>query len=222
MAENSSLAELFRISQDNTLAKIHKAFPGKVTAYDAQTQTAHVQPQLKRMILDEDGGKTYESLPLLPYVPVLFPRAGGYTMTLPLGPGDFVWVMISDAGLSEWLETGQESEPWDTRRHHPSGAVCYPGCYPDTQPLADADTGGLMLGKDGAETQIRISPSEIKLGATAAQFVALANLVQTALDDIRAFINTHTHLTAGTGSPVPPAPLLGVLGPVAASVVKAK
>jgi len=66
----------------------------------------------------------------------------------------------------------------------------------------------------------------------AVQFVALANLVQTALDKIQYAFDNHTHATAATGTPSPPIPFPGVvpppvvpavsLGPVAASKVKAR
>ncbi|HEY6056236.1 MAG TPA: Gp138 family membrane-puncturing spike protein [Gaiellaceae bacterium] len=64
------------------------------------------------------------------------------------------------------------------------------------------------------------------------QFVALANLVQTALDKIQYAFDNHTHATAAPGTPSPPipvpaaapppvVPLLSV-GPVAATKVKAR
>ena len=66
----------------------------------------------------------------------------------------------------------------------------------------------------------------------AVQFVALANLVQQALDKLQYAFDNHTHATAGTGAPSPPIPLpaatpppvvpVGSLGPVAAEKVKAR
>jgi hypothetical protein len=64
------------------------------------------------------------------------------------------------------------------------------------------------------------------------QFVALANLVQTALDKIQYAFDNHTHATAALGTPSPPIPVpaaipppvvpLVSLGPVAAVKVKAR
>src|SRR5882762_8997676 len=123
--EDFDLAEIFRIHGDNIVGRVSKAFPGQVVSYDPSTQCADIQPMLKRQLLDDDGNKVYESLPLLPAVPIAFPRAGGYCITLPLAAGDFVWVNCSDASMAEWLATGQESEPWDTRKHGLSGAIAY-------------------------------------------------------------------------------------------------
>lgn len=64
------------------------------------------------------------------------------------------------------------------------------------------------------------------------QFVALANLVQTALDKIQYAFDNHTHATAAVGTPSPPIPIPAVVpvpvvpivstGPVAAAKVKAR
>jgi hypothetical protein len=66
----------------------------------------------------------------------------------------------------------------------------------------------------------------------AVQFVALANLVQAALDKMQYAFDNHAHATAGTGAPSPPIPMPAVvpipvvpvvsLGPVAALKVKAR
>ncbi len=64
------------------------------------------------------------------------------------------------------------------------------------------------------------------------QFIALADLVQTALDKMQYAFDNHTHATAGTGTPSPPIPVPAVipapvvpvvsLGPVASAKVKAR
>lgn len=54
-------------------------------------------------------------------------------------------------------------------------------------------------------------------------FIALAQLVQTALDAIRTIFNSHTHVSATPGSPTAvPVPVLTVLGPVAATRSRAE
>lgn len=237
--EKVDLSEIVRVGNENLAGKVNKCFPGQVKAYDPATQTAHVQPMLKRVITAEDGTHTYESLPLLPFLPVVFPRGGGYAMTLPLAVGDYVWVNCSDAAMSEWLATGQESEPWDTRRHHLSGGVCFPGCYPDPKPLSSADNtarqAGMLLGKDGGAEQIRFALGEIKVGATASDFVALSTLVLTELTKLQAALNAavsvfnaHTHpYFPGPGGVVPtsatatPMDTAATPSSVAATMVKA-
>lgn len=217
--------DVFNAGADAMRDQIHTSLPGKVVAYHPADQTADVQPMVKRCLFDDEGNKIYQSLPVLPSVPVMFMRGGGYAVTVPLAVGDFVWLMASESAMAEYLGTGQESEPWDTRRHHLSNCVAYPGCYPDTAPLTNAPTDGISLGKDTG-SRVVIHPSTILLGADATDFVALASKVQTALDAIKLAFNTHMHATAGTGAPSPPTTATGIpigtLGPVAAATVKAK
>jgi len=64
------------------------------------------------------------------------------------------------------------------------------------------------------------------------EFVALANLVQVALDKMQHAFDNHTHATAALGAPSPPIPVPAILpppivplvslGPVAATKVKAR
>lgn len=220
-----TIADVISASIDGATTRVHTSMPGQVVRYDAVAQTVDVQPSLKQVLFDALGTKVYESYPLLPAVPVAFPSGGSFCITFPLQPGDHVVLLFAEGAMAEWLASGKESEPWDVRRHHISNAIAIPCIRPDTQPLSNTDTSarqaGIVLGKDGAEPQIRINDTEILLGATATQYVALANLVQTALNDIRSFINTHTHPAPG-GATSAPLPLMGALGPVAATVVKAK
>lgn len=226
----TSLADVVSGAVDATLGKIHTSMPGKVVSYDSLAQTANVQPMCKRQLFTADGEKFYESLPLLANVPVCFPRGGGYVVTVPIQAGDTVVLVFSEAGLAEFLETGSESEPWDTRRHHISNAIAIPSISADTAPLASGDnsarTAGIVIGKDGSNEQIRFASGEIKLGANATDFVALASLVKARLDTIQSTFDTHTHLyIPGTLPAVPtppPATPIGALAPVAASLVKAK
>lgn len=228
----TSLADVVKGATDATLGNIHTSMPGKVVAYDSLAQTVDVQPMCKRQLFTADGEKTYESLPLLAHVPVCFPRGGGYVVTFPLQAGDTVILVFSEAGLAEFLETGNEAEPWDTRRHHISNAVAIPSISPDTAPLASGDnsarTAGIVIGKDGANEQIRFASGSIKLGADATDFVALSAKVDAWMTEIKTKFNQHQHTSAAPGSPTTTPVLAAVpltiagAGSTAATLVKAK
>lgn len=66
--------------------------------------------------------------------------------------------------------------------------------------------------------------SSLKLGATASEYVALAQKVDTALADFRTWANAHVHtgVTTGGGSSGPPGTPLGSAASVAAAKVKAE
>jgi hypothetical protein len=93
-----SLVEIVESGVREGLASVHTSHPGQVVTYYPATQTADVKPLRKKRILCGiiDGGKVYEDLPIIPNVPVQFPRGSGYTIYVPLGAGDFVWLVFSE------------------------------------------------------------------------------------------------------------------------------
>jgi hypothetical protein len=157
--------ELLELVLDNRMRGLHTSMPGRVESYDAATQTCDVLPQLKRQTPDGEGGYTVEDLPVLPHVPVCFPRGGGFFLSFPLQKGDFVLVVFSERAIGNWRQKGEASNPGDLRMHSLAGAVAIPGVYPNGDALDDADGTNLVLGKDGtAGAQIEITPTGINLG----------------------------------------------------------
>jgi len=97
----------------------------------------------------------------------------------------------------------------------------------DGDPARPVVTG--FVGKDGTgfvPVSLTLdASSEIKLGASASDFVALAAKVLTELQDIKTAFDTHTHPFAATGAVSPTsAPTAPMPAPnsVAASLVKAE
>lgn len=245
----TSLADAILGGMNTVKQQVNTTMPGILVDFDSLTQTATIQPAVKRQLFNDDGESSWESLPLLSHVPVMFFFGGGYVMTVPLQAGDTVLLVFTQQGLAEFRATGKESETWDSRRHHISGAVAIPGLHADTAPFASGDSGaraaGILIGRDGSDEQIRITSGSIKLGASATDFVALAPAVFSELQALRATLNAlvtsfnlHAHDVNVLGVPVPTSwpgqtnagaasvPNLATppaaVGPVAATLVKAK
>lgn len=161
---------------------MYVARPGKVTAYDPLTNTAVVQPMIKHALYKGDGERVYEELPEIPFVPVLFPRASGYAITLPVATGDYVLLVFCDVSLAEWREGGDVSEPVDARRHSIGWPVAVPGFFPDVAPLSPnpldvaARLAGMCMGADGGEDQVRFRGGKIELGHDAVTGQALDSM----------------------------------------------
>lgn len=234
MSERSpSLAALLSGVVRTHLGALRVALPGKVESYDAATQTADIKPLIKHVV-EAEGGEIAESLPVLPNVPIAFPRAGDFFVSFPVAKGDTVLVVFCDASIDEWRATGKESEPGDLRKHSLSGAVAIPGVYANDDKLSDAHGENMVMGKDGG-SQIHIKPNdEIHLGSEdASDFVALAGLVRDEITAVRNTLNSlvtsynaHTHggVMAGAGTTaaiITPASPPAAVGDVAASLVKA-
>jgi hypothetical protein len=225
---------------------MHTCLIARVQSYDAAKQTADLVPVVQHAVEQPDGSATYEPLPVLPAVPVAQPRNGPWFIALPITPGTYCVVHVLDASTEHWRAgDAAEQVPGDLRRRTLGSCVAYPvNFYPRSDALAHAqgEGGDLVIGHDDG-TRIRIKPSgeitftqgdtvvfqvnpdgTVQLGANAGtNFVALANLVQSALDSIFTWATTHTHsgVTTGPGSSGVAAPVLGALGPVAATKAKA-
>lgn len=227
MSENRSLGEVIEGWTRSALAHVHTSLPARVVKFDAHANTVDVELVVKGDFTNrETREREYEERPQIGGVPVIWPRGGGYVMTLPIAAGDFVWLMFSEQALGEWRTTGQVSEPKDARRHSIGYPFALPGAFPDVSPLASVDDANratkMIIGEDGGNAQIVIDadamPSPlIKIGKNATDFVALASLVQAALDTIK----THTHPVVGAAANAS-SELAGGLGPVAATIAQAK
>ncbi len=158
-----TLEELLELVLDQRQRELHTAMPGRVESYDADTQTCDVLPQLKIQRPDGEGGYKTCDLPVLPHVPVCFPRGGGFFLSFPLQKGDFVLVVFSERAIGNWRQKGEASNPGDLRMHSLAGAVAIPGVFPNSGALDDADGTNLVLGKDGtAGAQIKITASGVE------------------------------------------------------------
>jgi hypothetical protein len=174
-----TLAQLLKQAIENRLLDVHTAIIGRVQKYDPSTQTADVEPVLKRSVPTLDGNLKQEDLPLLVDVPVLFPNAGGFFLSLPIKPGDYVQVIFN--------ETSQENIY--QQRFSLQEAVAIPGFYP----IKNAHDKNLVLGKDEG-VQIHIDSGKIRLGSEKAdEALAIASKVKAELEKIKAAFNSHTH-----------------------------
>ncbi len=159
------LEELIRDAFDFMARDIHVALPAQVESFDEKKQTVSVQPLIKRRdFLDTKKAKQVTRLPVINGVPVIFPRAGGYVMTMPVKKGDTVLLVFSHRSLEVWQKNGGEVDPGDTRHHQVSDAVAIVGLHDDAHPIKDFKNDRLVLGKEGGPT-IEVAEKEINLKA---------------------------------------------------------
>lgn len=120
-----TLAEVIQTAIDANLIDMHVCLPAKIVEYDSDTQTASLLPSIN---------KTYENgtvlpWPVIPNVPIVFPRAveGEAYIHMPLAPGDDVTMLVCERSLDNWKETGELSDPDDRRQFDITDAFAFPG-----------------------------------------------------------------------------------------------
>ena len=125
---------------EDALSEVHTATVGVIESYDPATQTATVRPVVERATPGSDGTSRHEALPVLPRVPVIFPRGGSWAITWSLVPGDSVLLVSLEQDASGWRagREGATVQSGDTRRHHLAHSVAIPGLYPRAAPVEDA------------------------------------------------------------------------------------
>lgn len=129
------LADVIRDAMDARIRNVNTAIPGVVVSYDAGKQRAEIQPALEEPMRTRDGERTTERLPRLANVPINFPRAGSFRITLPISAGDRVLVVFSKYAIGEYLRIADTVDPGDSRAHSLAGATAFLGCVPDALSL---------------------------------------------------------------------------------------
>lgn len=206
-----SLAQLLKQAIENRLLDVHTAIIGRIERYDSNTQTADIEPILKRSIKTLDGEIKQEDLPLLIDVPVLFPRAGKFFLSLPIQKGDLVQVIFNETSQNN---IGQQ-------RFSLQEAVAIPGFGE----LKSAHDKNLALGKDEG-VQIHIDAEKIRLGsAEASEALAVASKVKEELEKFKSAFNNHTHVgscTEGVVKTVATIAQIGLISDIATQKVVAE
>jgi hypothetical protein len=182
-SRSPSLIEVLRYAMDQASGEIFVALPGKVVSYSPSKQTADIKPLLKKDLVFDDGTEEAEALPILPEVPVVFPRGGGYFLSFPLEAGDNVLLVFCDRSIDSYSQSSGavDIDPIDLRTHDIADAVAIPGFFPNPRALRDPIGRGAVLGKEGG-TQVRARGDTVEIttrGAEAAAggFVALSQKI---------------------------------------------
>lgn len=128
--------------------EIRSAMPGVITGVAADRSTASVQPAVRRAGADGDD-------PVIPDVPVLWPRSSKGRITWPLEAGDGCLLIFADRSLEEWESADGEKavEATDPRTHDITDALCIPlglgrGSTSPTDIDLEVESGAVNVGGD--------------------------------------------------------------------------
>lgn len=196
------MADIIRQAIEDRLAEVHVMLPGRIDAYDADLQKADVEPLIRRLQETVDG-EIKEDLPVIPGVPVVFPRAGGFKITMPVQPGDRCMLVFCERSIDTY-QTGQgrrgddttlikQTDPGTFEMHNLSDPVALLGWYNDAEALSPApDANDMVIGEHGGPV-IHIGGDQVNLyqkSGSGHDFVALAGKTKTELDKLKDDINS--------------------------------
>lgn len=190
---------------DNKLKELHTCMPGKIVSFDTDTQIAEIQPLIRRIFVNSGP----VDLPLCISCPVMFPRAGGFSMTFPVTVGDECMIMFSERALDTWLQSGGVQLPLDTRRHSLSDAIAILGLYSQPNKLESFFTTGIEIKADDGSIYFRLDGTGITIkGNVNIDGNITMTGTSTATDHTSDTISgkTHTHPGDSGGTTGPPNP----------------
>lgn len=208
-----------RVALDGRQAQLWTALPAIVQSVNLQAMTIEAQPAIQGVVVAEDGSSSYVKLPLLADVPLCFPSAGGFILTLPIQAGDEVLVIIASRCIDAWWQNGGVGIPMEARMHDLSDAFALPGPRSQPKVVGSISSSAAQLRNDAGSVYIEINPSgQIKLVAPSGVAIT-GNLTVTgtigATGEITAKTTTtaiplsvhlHQGVTPGTGTSGVPIP----------------
>lgn len=131
--------QALRIAMDGQQSGLWTALPCIVTKVNWSELTVEAQPVIQGQVTDENGNKSFVNLPVLGNVPIVFPSAGPFALTLPIAPGDEVLVVFASRCIDSWWQNGstytenpdgppvvQTQQPMENRMHDLSDGFAFP------------------------------------------------------------------------------------------------
>lgn len=211
--------ETQRLILDGRQVGIWTALPGIVQKVNFTAMTCEVQPAIKATIVNDDGSQQLVSLPLLVDVPIVFPSAGGFTMTFPMAAGDEVLVVMASRCIDAWWQQGGVQPPMEARMHDLSDGFAIPGPRSQPRVIGAINSSKLQIRNDAGTVYLSVGT---KFSMTNA-----STDLKTVLTDLESLLNTFMGTLAafgGGGAPVTQAmlqaPAITAVTQLAAVLVK--
>lgn len=148
-----------RIALEGKQAQIWTALPCIVDSVNWTQMTIECQSAIQGTNEDGDGNVTFVNLPKLVDVPICFPSAGGFTLTLPLKQNDEVLVVIASRCIDAWWQSGGVQKPAEIRFHDLSDGFCIPGPKSLPNVISNISTTTAQLRNNAGSAYIEIDAS---------------------------------------------------------------
>ncbi|KKW76157.1 hypothetical protein AAV97_17350 [Acinetobacter sp. Ag2] len=192
------------------LANFWTALPCEIDSYDSEAVTVNVQPLIKIPVMTRTGEIETVEMPVIEDVPVMFPCAGGFTITHPIKKGDECLVSFADRNIDLWWQSGGIQNPFDMRKHDLSDGFAFFRPQSQTKKISDISTDNLEIRNDANTCKIQITPGgEIHFLGSKAVFhcdvemnetLTVTGIIKSLSDVIAKVISLFSHKHGGVKS----------------------
>lgn len=158
LERSNAYAESVKAAVRGELAFVWTALPGIISSFNAERQTAEVQPTTKAEITAPDGKVTLTALPLLLDCPVHFPEGGGAVLTFAVKPGDECLVVFASRCIDAWWQNGGVQPQADLRMHDLSDGFVMVGFRSLPRVIANLSTTATELRALDGVTKVALDP----------------------------------------------------------------
>lgn len=146
---------------NSALANLWTALPCEVVKYNSEAVTVDVQPLIRIPVSLPDGDIHTVELKMLLDLPVMFPCAGGFTITHPIREGDECLVNFADRNIDLWWQSGNVQNPFDMRKHDLSDGFAFFRPQSQAKKISDVSTTDLEIRNDANTCKIQITPDGV-------------------------------------------------------------
>lgn len=203
--------ETLRVAWESFRAGLWTALPGIIQSFDATKLTAVVQPAIQGIQLQPDNNgqnppatQPFLNLPLIPDVPVVFPRGGGCTLTFPIYPGggDECLLVFSARCIDSWWQTGGVQPPFELRFHNLSDAFALVGPFSQAQKISNVSTSRVQLRSDDGNAYVELDPAGhvVSIVAPGGVNITAPTVAITGAVTVSQTITAQHEITAGAAS----------------------
>lgn len=143
------------------LANLWTSLPCEVESYDPEAVTVDVYPLIKIPVRLPNGEIEAVEIPKLMDVPVMFPCAGGFTITHPIRKGDECFVSFASRNIDIWWQSGGVQNPFNTRKHDLSDGFAFFRPQSQANKISGISTTDLEIRNDENTCKIQITPDGV-------------------------------------------------------------
>lgn len=154
--QTSGISELVK----SILSQVNTSIPAQITSFNPDTQTVECRCAIKRV--NKATGEQVE-YPLLVDLPIVYPVAGGYALTLPIQSGDECLVVFAQRCIDGWFDKGEVKQEAENRMHSLSDGFAVIGINNQANSLPNYNTNALELRNKAGTSKITLDNDSIVL-----------------------------------------------------------